>query len=113
MESSIQIRLSVRTRWETFSMTAASMSDGSSLPSGSGRNFHGRAAVAFRLLEPLAERLVVELAENLTSRPWKEALSGGSLETTGRLQKPPLAGFSAIARGRFSAGPTAWLATQC
>jgi isopenicillin N synthase-like dioxygenase len=61
---------------ETFSTTAASMSDGSSLPSGSGRDLHGRTAVAFRLLEPLAERLVVALAENLTSRPWKEALSG-------------------------------------
>jgi isopenicillin N synthase-like dioxygenase len=62
---------------ETYSATAASAEDGSALPSGSGRDLHGRTAVAFRLLEPLAERLVVALAENLTSRPWKEALSGG------------------------------------
>lgn len=62
---------------ETFSATAASASQASALPSGSAREIHGRTAAAFRLLEPLAEQLVVALAEDLTGRSWKEALSGG------------------------------------
>jgi isopenicillin N synthase-like dioxygenase len=62
---------------ETFSATTASASQGSTLPSGSARDFHGRTATTFLLLEPLAEQLVVALAEVLTRRPWKEALSGG------------------------------------
>jgi isopenicillin N synthase-like dioxygenase len=62
---------------ETFSTTAASTSNGSGLPSGSARNFHDRTATAFSRLEPLAERLVVGLAENLTNRSWLYALQGG------------------------------------
>jgi isopenicillin N synthase-like dioxygenase len=62
---------------ETFSATAASASQGSALPSGSAQELHARTAAAFRLLEPLAEQLVVALAEDLTGRPWKETLSGG------------------------------------
>jgi isopenicillin N synthase-like dioxygenase len=62
---------------ETFSATAASASQGSALPSGSARNLHGRTAVAFQLLEQLAEQLVLALAEHLTRTAWKGALSGG------------------------------------
>jgi len=61
---------------ETFSTTAASASHSSGLPAGCARDFHDRTAVAFGLLEPLAERLVVALAENLTRRSWMEALRG-------------------------------------
>ena len=62
---------------ETFSATAASASQGSAFPPGSARDLHSRAAATFQLLEPLAEQLVVALAEDLTSRPWKDALRGG------------------------------------
>jgi isopenicillin N synthase-like dioxygenase len=62
---------------ETFSATAASASRGSTLLKGRARDLHRLTAAAFRLLEPLAEQFVVALAEDLTGRPWKEALRGG------------------------------------
>jgi isopenicillin N synthase-like dioxygenase len=62
---------------ETFSATAASTSQGSELPPGSVQNLHGRTAAAFQLLEPVAEQLVIALAENLCRGQWKETLSGG------------------------------------
>ena len=62
---------------ETFSASAASASQRAALPSGTARDLHDRTTEAFRLLEPVAERIIVALAEDLTGGSWSTALRNG------------------------------------
>jgi isopenicillin N synthase-like dioxygenase len=62
---------------ETFSATAASASQRAVVPPGTARDLHDRTTDAFQLLEPIAERIIVALAEDLTGQLWSASLQNG------------------------------------
>jgi hypothetical protein len=62
---------------ETFSATAASASQRAAVPPGTARDLHDRTTEAFQLLEPIAERIIVALAEDLTGQLWSASLQNG------------------------------------
>jgi isopenicillin N synthase-like dioxygenase len=62
---------------ETFSANASLISRLAAFPVGSARDLHDRATAAFQILEPVAERLVVGLAERFTAKSSAELLRNG------------------------------------